>query len=69
MGKPSRPRSNFPYYKVHVFDKKNLAWIDARKEAFDSLNDAKLYISEKLSKRKSRILIVTERGRKVYREQ
>lgn len=68
MGRISKPRSKFPYYKVHIFNNTKLVWIDARKEAFDTLQEAKLYITEKLSDQQTRILEVTERARRVYNE-
>jgi hypothetical protein len=40
MSKPSKPRKNFPYYKVHVYKTKTLSWTDARKKAFDTLSEA-----------------------------
>ena len=66
MGKPSKPRTDFPYYKVHVYDTTRLAWVDARREAFDTLEDARAYIAEKLPTRQARIYEITERGRHVY---
>jgi hypothetical protein len=66
MGKPSKPRTKFPYYKVHIYDDTKLAWVDARREAFNTLEEAKLYIDEALTNRKARILEVSERGRHVY---
>jgi hypothetical protein len=68
MGKPSKPRTKFPYYKVHIYDDVKLAWIDARKEAFNTLEEAKIYIDEALPNQKARILEVNERGRHVYNE-
>jgi hypothetical protein len=51
---------------VHIYDDTKLAWVDARREAFNTLEEAKLYIDEALTNRKARILEVSERGRHVY---
>jgi hypothetical protein len=68
MGKASRPRTQFPYYKVHVLDPEKLAWVDGRKEAFESLAEAKSFIADVLQHREARIFVVTSRGRSVYEE-
>lgn len=66
MGKPAKPRTDFPYYKVHTFNDKSLAWMDARREAFDTLAEAEIFIAEELQECKARILEVTESGRRVH---
>lgn len=66
MAKSTGPRTQFPFYKVHVYDLAKLAWVDARKFAFDSLDDAKAFIKRDLPGREARILVVTAKGREVY---
>jgi len=59
-------RLDFPYYKVHKRDKKLLSWIDARKEAFASLEEAKRFIVEELNGEESRILVVEKNKRYIF---
>ena len=63
MGKPAKPRTKFPYYKVQVFDNRNLSWKDFRREAFDTLDDAEKYVDAQGTKQRLRILVVEERQR------
>lgn len=63
MGKPAKPRTKFPYYKVQVFDNRNLSWKDFRKEAFDAIKDAEKYMEAQGTTRRLRILVVEKSGR------
>ena len=67
MGRPSRPRKVFPYYKAQVYDDRVLAWMDARKAAFDTLQEAELFLQTEMASRRHRILIVEERTRRVLK--
>jgi len=62
----SKPRTLFPYYKVQSFSPRQCSWVDARKEAFDSLPEAQSYIQEQPSDHQMRILIVEAKSRRVH---
>jgi hypothetical protein len=68
MAKKSRPRKIFPYYKVQIVSPRQLCWIDARKKAFDSLDEAKGFIGATLTQKTWRILEVEAHGRRVIEE-
>jgi hypothetical protein len=69
MGKAGKRRKDFPYYKVLTMSDVSFCWIDARKEAFDTLEAAKAFIATDLQGRPSRVLIVEgERSRRVLEE-
>jgi len=65
MGKPSKRRSAYPYYRVQKFETKSMAWMDARKEGFDELEEARIYIQTSVTPSKGRIIIVEAHGRRV----
>lgn len=66
MGKPAKRRTIFPYYKVLTRSDVSLAWVEARKEAFNSLEEARAFIARDLAPRPGRVLIVEgERSRRV----
>lgn len=68
MGKPTKRRSVFPYFKVQVRSNRLLCWVDARKEAFDSLDDAKAFIASELVKQQSRIIVVNANCRRILEQ-
>jgi len=61
----SKPRTQFPYYKVQLYSARQCSWVDGRKEAFDSLEDAQAYIRQQPSGQQFRILIVEAKSRRV----
>lgn len=63
--KPHGRRTVFPYYKVQRFDDRLMTWRDARKEAFDTLPEAKSYLATLEPNVKSRIVEVTRGGQSV----
>lgn len=67
MKKPRRWRKDFPYYKVQVFNNIFKSWKDER-QAFDTIKEAKEYISKKLSSLSTRIIVVEEKDRYVLEE-
>lgn len=58
MGRRGKRRTEFPYYKVHVYDQLDLVWRDARKIGFDSLEEAKEWIRFQDSGVQYRIMVV-----------
>ncbi|MEM9409745.1 MAG: hypothetical protein AAGA30_01445 [Planctomycetota bacterium] len=68
MAKKSRPRKDFPYYKVQVFSDRQFCWVDARKEAFGELEDAKTFIARVIDSNKVRIQVVEEKKRYILEE-
>lgn len=68
MRKAGKRRKRFPYYKVLLMDEVSLVWVDARKAAFDTMEEAKHFIAKELSNRPSRIMIVEgERSRRILK--
>lgn len=65
MGKATKRRTVFPYFKAQVIDSRTLAWMDARKEAFDSLDQCRSFLATGFSGRRTRIVIVERGGRRV----
>jgi hypothetical protein len=57
-------RKVFPYYKVQVFSGRSAAWID-EKGAFDTIVDARAYITKKLATASTRIIVIEEKDRHV----
>jgi 6-phosphogluconate dehydrogenase (decarboxylating) len=69
VGRPTKPRTVFPYFKVHVFDQTKMAWEDARKKAFDTLREAQEFVRRLPRSKRVRILVVTgRRARHVYQD-
>jgi hypothetical protein len=61
--RPRRQWRRTPYYKVQVWDAIGLTWMD-EKPAFDSVQEARLYIVEKLDPNaRIRLMLVTNEGR------
>jgi len=56
-----RPRRAFPYYKVQILDRRSLSWKE-RKEGFDTLEEAREFVSRSLTDEKTRIVMVDEKG-------
>jgi hypothetical protein len=61
----TKPRTKFPYYKVQSHSDQQCSWVNDRKEAFDSLEDAQAYIYQQQARRRFRIMLVEEKGRRV----
>jgi hypothetical protein len=61
----TKPRSRFPYYKVQSYSEQQCSWINDRKEAFNSHEEALAYIQQHPRQSQFRILIVEARGRRV----
>ena len=69
MSKAGKRRKVFPYYKVLTMSNVSLSWVDARKEAFDTLEEAKIFITQELGDKPSRVIVVEgERSRRVLEE-
>ena len=64
----SARRSEFPYFKVQRIDSRVLAWMDARKEAFDTLEEARRFLAEQVAPRAARIIIVEREGRRILED-
>jgi hypothetical protein len=64
MSKPRRWRKQFPYYKIQVFDQVINSWKDERK-VFDSVENAREYIAQKIAPRIAHIVVVEKTGRHV----
>lgn len=64
----SARRSEFPYFKVQRIDPRVLAWMDARKEAFNTLEEARRFIAEQVAPQAARIIIVEREGRRVLED-
>jgi hypothetical protein len=66
MGQAGKRRKVFPYYTVQTISEKSFCWVDARKEAFDTLDEANDFIGKLLAGRPSRVTIIEgERSRRV----
>ena len=61
----TKPRTKFPYYKVQSHSAQQCSWVNDRKEAFDSLEEAQAYIHQRAARRRFRIMVVEENGRRV----
>lgn len=69
MSKAGKRRKIFPYYKVLTMSDISLSWVDARREAFDTLEEAKRFIAQNLVGKSSRVIVVEgERSRRVLEE-
>lgn len=69
MGKAGKRRKVFPYYSVQTISELSFCWVDARKEGFDTLEEAKEFIANELAGRSSRVTIIEgERDRRVLEE-
>lgn len=68
MSKAGKWRKVFPYHKVQTMSETNRCWIDARKAAFDTLQEAKGFIRDHLDSKPSRILVVEEKTRRILEE-
>ena len=64
----TKRRTDFPYYKVQELSDRMLCWVDARKEAFSDLAEARRFAAEHVQPRKSRIVVVERDGRRVLEE-
>jgi hypothetical protein len=51
-----------PYYKVQVYEPEQHVWVDER-GAFDTVDEAKTYIAERLSSKTTRIMVIERRRR------
>ena len=60
---PRRKWRQFPYYKVQVFREKTQTWQDER-GAFDTVEEAKAHIAEKLGSASTRIMVVEDRRKR-----
>lgn len=60
--KPHGRRTVFPYYKVQRFDEQLMTWRDARKEAFDTLEDAKAFVATLPSTVHFRVAVIDRDG-------
>lgn len=65
MGKATLRRTDFPYYKVQEYVERKLAWMDARKEAFSDLAEARAFLALHVAPRPHRIIIVERNGRRI----
>jgi hypothetical protein len=63
--KPRRWRKNFPYFKIQLYNDVVISWMDEPR-AFDTLEDAQDAIKEKYKDKKSRIIVVEEKGRRIW---
>jgi hypothetical protein len=62
--RPKRKHREPPYYKVQVFNEAFQSWKDER-PAFDTIDEAKTYISQKmLAGTRTRLVLIEERGRR-----
>ncbi|HEY7330342.1 MAG TPA: hypothetical protein VH592_22070 [Gemmataceae bacterium] len=68
MSKAGKWRKVFPYYKVQTMSEINHCWVDARKAAFDTLEEAKDFIRDQMASKPSRILVVEAKTRRVLEE-
>lgn len=60
---PQRRKGHaFPYFKVQALDTKSLAWRDYRREAFDTLDEARAFQSGLPKELETRIMRWDERG-------
>ena len=62
MKRYNQRRKDYPYYKVQVYDKSSLSWIDKQK-AYITIKDAKDYIDKKGLHEVARIMVVDEKRR------
>lgn len=60
---PPRKWRSFPYYKVQVFRETTHTWQDER-GAFDTVEEAKAHIDQKLSDVSTRIMVVEDRRKR-----
>jgi hypothetical protein len=64
-GSKQRPRKEYPYFKVQVYEPKLAAWQDLPK-AHQSLSEAQAFIGQKCGGCQTRIMIVEgDRNRRV----
>jgi hypothetical protein len=62
--KPERQRRRGIYYRVEVYDRVSLCWLDAP-GTFGSIEEASQYITRDLSDRRARIMEIDGRKRNV----
>jgi hypothetical protein len=65
MGKATLRRTDFPYYKAQKYVEEKLAWMDARKEAFTDLQEARAFLLANVAPRPHRIIVVERNGRRI----
>lgn len=64
-GKATRRRTDFPYYKAQEYVEVKLAWMDARKEAFKDLAEARAFLVANVAPKRHRIIVVEANGRRI----
>jgi hypothetical protein len=68
LGAAGKRRKVFPYYKVQKRTPRVLAWSDARKKAFDTLEEAQAFITSQAKPDECRVLVVERNRRYVLNE-
>jgi hypothetical protein len=64
MGKAARRRRVFPSYIGQIMREMNQCWVDARKAAFDTLDEARDFLRDHLAHKVGRILVIEENERR-----